>query len=220
MVSSQWTARRLSFWIRISSTESGFSSPYSLQKAVPRLPRAAPEPLFLSACITPYRDETFLPSVGITCCSFFKICECFPAISNSGAVIILFYLITPHVRMELTAYLCDRTCNCFCATVGSRLILPEFDTKSITKKTNSLLQDTSLPPYCFKEDARREKPCITPGRDETLRLFCGESFLYVFAKLPFDSMLSHRSLTENCLLPLCSSYRHSVYCRLSFRAPH
>lgn len=197
MASSQWTARRLSFWIRISSTESDFSSPYSLQKAVPAPASRSAGTAFLSACIIPYRDEDFLPSVGITCC-----------------------LITSHVRMELSACVCDRIFDCFCATVGSRLILPEFDTRSITKKTNSLLQDTSLQPYCFKEDARREKPCITPGRDETLRLFCGESFLYIFTKLPFGSMLSHRSLTENCLLPLCASNRHSVYCRLSFRAPH
>ena len=100
--------------------------------------------------------------------------------------------------MELPACVCDRTCSCFSATAES--ILPTFDTRSVTKKTNSTLPDISLRPHCFREDVRSETPgitrglrsfyrlvlsnfrrnalyaCITPGRNEALCLFCSESF--------------------------------------------
>lgn len=62
--------------------------------------------------------------------------------------------------MELSACVCDRIFDCFCATIGPGLILPAFDTRSVTKKTNSTLPDISLRPYCFREDVCRENPCI------------------------------------------------------------
>lgn len=96
--------------------------------------------------------------------------------------------------MELPACVCDRIFDCFCATIGPGLILPAFDTRSVTKKTNSTLPDISLRPYCFREGVRREKPCITPGRNETLRLFCGESF--------YMSPQGFRSATWSPTIPL------------------
>ena len=96
--------------------------------------------------------------------------------------------------MELSACVCDRIFDCFCATIGPGLILPAFDTRSVTKKTNSTLPDISLQPYCFREGVRREKPCITPGRNETLRLFCGESF--------YMSPQGFRSATWSPTIPL------------------
>ena len=62
------------------------------------------------------------------------------------------------------------------------------------KKDNSTLPDISLQPYCFREGVRREKPCITPGRNETLRLFCGESF--------YMSPQGFRSATWSPTIPL------------------
>ena len=193
----------MSFWIRISSTESDFSSPYGLQKAVPApASRSAGTAFFLSVYITLCRDEIFLPSVAIACCPTFKIFG--------------FCLITPHVRMELPACVCDRTCSCFSATAES--ILPTFDTGVVTKKTNSTLPDISLRPHCFREDVCSETPgitrglrsfyrlvlsnfrrnalyaCITPGRNEALCLFCSESF--------YMSPQGFRSATWSPTIPL------------------
>lgn len=118
--------------------------------------------------------------------------------------------------MELPACVCDRTCSCFSATAES--ILPTFDTRSVTKKTNSTLPDISLRPHCFREDVRSETPgitrglrsfyrlvlsnfrrnalyaCITPGRNEALCLFCSESF--------YMSPQGFRSATWSPTIPL------------------
>ena len=120
--------------------------------------------------------------------------------------------------MELSACVCDRIFDCFCATIGPGLILPAFDTRSVTKKTNSTLPDISLRPHCFREDVRSETPgitrglrsfyrlvlsnfrrnalyaCITPGRNEALCLFCGESF--------YMSPQGFRSATWSPTIPL------------------
>lgn len=120
--------------------------------------------------------------------------------------------------MELSACVCDRIFDCFCATIEPGLILPAFDTRSVTKKTNSTLPDISLRPHCFREDVRSETPgitrglrsfyrlvlsnfrrnalyaCITPGRNEALCLFCGESF--------YMSPQGFRSATWSPTIPL------------------
>jgi len=42
--------------------------------------------------------------------------------------------------MELSACVCDRIFDCFCATIGPGLILPAFDTRSVTKRQPACFQ--------------------------------------------------------------------------------
>ena len=51
------------------------------------------------------------------------------------------------------------------------LIIPIFNARPTTRKTDSMLHDFFLQTYCFKEDVSSEKPCIARAWSTFCQLF-------------------------------------------------
>ena len=126
----------MSFWIRISSTESGFSSPYSLQKSGS------------GACLTQRRNRFFFPHASL----------------HIGVKLSFHPLVLPVVLPSKSMDVFPPMSVTGLATVFAPPSNPTYSSriryKVRHKKDNQPVSRNSPPAILFREDVCREKPCI------------------------------------------------------------